>query len=191
MELQGQQGRVIEIDRLHPHCGCQEFSISKHSPGALTAGEVLLRIVISPQHVKKGKPKAAVLSHAETQGLSVFRDNFASDAEILHVATQLVNGARQNQPNPEKVGVFGVISMTVGAIRSLVGPNESEPGFCVYDTGKIDIPSHAEAFQRMNGVPEGVPGQRRTALFTLVQSGFVPVTSFRNGLLSNLAPSVI
>ena len=50
------------------------------------------------------------------------------------------------------------------------------------------IPSHAEAFQRVNDVEDGLREERRRLLYAAVKSEFVSVDKFRNGLLSDLAP---
>ncbi len=181
--------RVSEIDRLHPNCGCQSTSVSQFSPGVVSDDEVLIRLVIAPIHGTSA-PKPAALQTAETHGLSVFRKKYVSDTELRKRAEELVSNAREGRPkSPESAGLMSVIEMYAGIIRSCSVPVESTPSFCVYDTAEHDIPSHAEAFQRMHDVQIAIKSLRRTALFNLVKSGFVPVSEYRQGLLADLAPS--
>ena len=132
-------------------------------------------------------PKAASLSHAESQGLSIFRDGHASNREILENAEQLVIRARQNNPN-QKVGVFGVLLIPCQVIRTHVGQGEDDPCYCVYDTAEKDKLAHGEAFQRIAGVDKSIQDARRNALFEKLRVTFVPVAQFRDGFLAHLAP---
>jgi len=126
-------------------------------------------------------------------GMSVFRDGLASDDEILTAAKQLVHNARaaalrQGKNKDKNVGVFGVLRMSCGEIRSFRLAGEPDPSYCVYDTATRAAPAHADAFQRIaNGRPEVVDA-RRNALFECLKAGFVSVDQFRGGLLKSLAP---
>jgi hypothetical protein len=147
---------------------------------------VLIRILVAPQHMKKGLPKAAALSDAERNGLSMFREAEATDDQIRAVAETLVNRAREK--NTAKAGVFGVLRIRCGDIRRCIAPPENEPGYCVYDTALLETPSHAEAFQRVHNCELPIQDLRRNALFAKVESTFVRVQDFRQGLLADLAP---
>jgi hypothetical protein len=149
---------------------------------------MLVRILVAPQHKdrKTGLPRSAALTHAETIGLSVLREERATGGEIPSVAERLVANARMN--GSKKAGVFGVLRINCNAIRTFCWDAESNPTYCVYDTALQVVPSHSDAFQRVAGVPDGVPDARRNALFERVKAGFVPVADFRGGLLRDLAP---
>lgn len=148
---------------------------------------MLIRLLVAPQHMNsKRGPRAAALSAAETGGLSVFREDQASDEEIRSVAEDLVKRARASQG--DRAGIFGVLLMSCLSIRETKADDESNPAYCVYDTALKEKPSHAEAFQRVHGAEDALREARRRALFTSVEFGFVPVESFRKGLLSDLAP---
>src|SRR6516164_10296220 len=86
--------RVLAVDQRHPECSCERVSVSEYSTGPLVETEVLLRLLVAPQHAKKGKPRAAALADAERNGLSTFREDQASDQEILQTAEALVARAR-------------------------------------------------------------------------------------------------
>ncbi len=174
------------IDQKEGRCRCQVVSVSAHSPGCVVGAEVLVRIVVAPQHVTKtGGPRSAALTDAERGGLSMFREHQASDLEIRSTAINLVAAARA--ANNEKAGVQGVLRIVCDTIRECTA-DEAEPVYCVYDTALPEIKSHVEAFQRVSQCPLEVQAARRQKLFTLVKATFVSASEFRDGLLADLAP---
>ena len=180
--------RALQLDTGHPSCQCEAFSVSEHSSGVVDDTEILVRILVAPQHMdKKGLPRAAALSDAERSGLSVFREKQATDEDIRKVARGLVERARL--ANPGRAGVFGVLRMLCRTIRGCQIGGEGKRCYCVYDTARKDINSHAEAFQCIAGVPDEVRDERRRKLFSEVRTAFIPVEEFRDGLLRDLAPS--
>lgn len=177
----------MRLDLAQPNCRCQGFSVSDYSAGPVEDDEILARILVSPQHMgSKGKPRAAALTDAERNGLSLFRDDRAKDHEIRKVAEGLVEKARLW--SPEKAGVFGVLMIRGGIVRSCRRDTEDMPCYCLYDTALVDSTGHAEVYQRVAGVEDAVRDDRRKHLFGLVKDSFVPVAEFRNGLLLDLAP---
>lgn len=165
------------------------ISVSEHSPGCVEDGEVLIRILVAPQHRAKGKaprPRSSALTDAERNGLSVLREGLASDLEILSVARELVGRARASQG--AKAGVFGVLRFGCNMVRSFCCHPENYPCYCVYDTALKERQSHAEAFQCVSGVDDAIRDARRGQLFDRVKAGFVSVDEFRGGLLKELAP---
>ncbi|MFG1433191.1 hypothetical protein V5F44_19380 [Xanthobacter sp. V2C-8] len=162
--------------------------MSEFSPGPVGSDELLIRIIVAPQHIhpKKKTPKAGALADAERGGLSIFRNDQATNEEIRRVAEALVNRARKI--HGEKAGVFGVIMMSCKVVRECRAENEVDPSFCVYDTGLSDMTSHSEAFQRIHNADDALREARRCALFNAVKDNFLDVFSFRDGLLSDLAP---
>ena len=183
----------MRLDAQEPGCRCEGGSISDHSPGRVNDGETLVRILVAPTHFDKktGLPKATALSHAETIGLSVFREQHATNDEIFNTAKKLIENFKSRQTNEKqlkKIGVFGVIRLDCNTIRSFIRSDETEPCYCVYDTALAIAPSHADAFQRIADTADGIPDARRNALFDKVKAGFVPVDQFRDGLLKDLAP---
>jgi hypothetical protein len=164
--------------------------VSEHSAGPVQDNEILIRVLISPQHMhkKRVEPLPASISSAELSGLSVFREAQATDAHIRRVAEDLVSIAKQN--GNEKAGVFGVLRFLCGVPRHLIVPPEALPGYGVYDTGLRINPSHSEIFQRMHGTMDDLRLMRRTSLFTMIKPTFLSVNAFRNGLLNDLAPPI-
>jgi hypothetical protein len=187
-EANPSSSRAAKIDEAQPVCRCQNYSVSEFSSGPVGSDEVLIRVLVAPQHMdkKKGLPKAAALSDAERSGLSVFREHQATDDEIRRVAEGLVKTARAAQG--DKAGVFGVLRMPCATVRACRAEAEDTPAYCVYDTAEKHIPSHAETFQRVHGVDDGLRDERRKLLYAAVKSEFVAVDKFRNGLLADLAP---
>lgn len=182
--------RARVLDEAQPFCRCQEVSVSPHSKGFVTSEEVLVRLLVAPQHMRKDKtPKPAALSDAERGGLSMFREADATNEEIRAAAVGLVERARKSQG--DKAGVFGVLRIICKTIRECAGEGEADPAYCVYDTADAEAPSHAEAFQRVAGIQDDLRDDRRRKLYSLVKDGFEPVHTFRDGLLKDLAPGSI
>jgi hypothetical protein len=184
------RSRASILDSERPNCRCEKASVSPHSPGRIEESEILVRILVAPQHIrpKTGRPRAAALSDAETHGLSLIRERTATDEEIRATAEMLV--ARARQANGDKAGVFGVLRMTCSTVRGFRYAQEIEQCYCIYDTALPEQRSHAESFQRVAGAEDGISAQRRERLFDQLQETFVPVQDFRDGLLSDLAPGV-
>jgi len=181
-------GRSQRLDAAQPCCRCEDASVSPHSPGCVGHGECLIRVLVAPQHVdKKGRPRAAALADAETHGLSLFRAGHIDDDLLRTVAERLVERARAAQG--AKAGVVGVLVMSCETIRKPRDEVDTGPCYCVYDTALKENHAHAEAFQRVNGIPDELRDGRRRLLFQAVRSDFVPVTIFRGGILSYLAPA--
>jgi hypothetical protein len=179
--------RASYIDERQPRCRCEDDSVSEYSAGPVADDEILIRIVVAPQHVnRKKQPKAGALTEAERSGLSLLRET-ASDAEVFAAAALLVRRAREK--NGPEAGVFGVFNILCRTIRSIRQEIEQRGSYCVYDTAYSDSPSHAEAFQRTAGVDAALCDERRTVLFNAIQSAFIPVSEFRSGLLLQLAAS--
>jgi hypothetical protein len=190
LESEEYKERARRLDEQEPGCRCQLVQVSKHSPGQVENTEVLVRILVAPQHMRRktGRPRSAALTDAERGGLSVFREERATDAEIRKVAEDLVFSARARQG--KGAGVFGVLKMECVKVRNFCRDTEKEPCYCVYDSALERLPSHAEAFQRIAGVEDAIREDRRNTLFELIKAGFVPVDEFRDGLLKDLAPGL-
>lgn len=177
-----------KIDALSPKCACQTSTVSDYSRGPIENDEYLIRLVIAPQHynTKKKVVKDVVLSHAETCGMSVFRDD-APDTEIMLVADQLVQSAKDK--GNSSAGLIGVLRFKCADVRQFIPQDEQIPAYCIYDTAKKELPSHGDTFQRINGFDKNCHDIRRKALFALIGSTFVPTAEFRGGAFLRLAPS--
>lgn len=185
--MQFSDDRAVIIDRRHPDCACEAGSVSAISPEAVADGEILIRLLVAPQHIDgAGQPQATSLRDAELSGLSLLREDQATDDEIRSTAEQLVTNARR--ANNLKAGVIGVLRMQTATVRSSRAPEEARGGFCIYDAAEASRPSHAEAFQRMAGTGKPLARARRHVLFENVKASFLPVDTFRGGLLKHLGP---
>ena len=181
------KSRALRLDEEQPNCTCQSISVSPFSRGPVEADEILIRLLVAPQHAhRKGGAKAAALTDAERNGLSLFREADVTDAQLCEVAESLV--ARARARGNSKAGVFGVLRIACKTIRNCQIELETAPCYCVYDTGMCELPSHAEAFQRVAATAAELVDARRNQLFSLIRQTFVPVQDFRNRLLVHLAP---
>jgi len=185
--LEGGADRARRLDQARPNCQCEKHSVSHHSSGVVASSEILIRVLVAPQHMAgRSRPRAAALTDAERTGLSVLREGTATDEEIRSVAEGLV--ARARRSNGDKAGVFGVLKMECGVVRGVAAESDATSAYCVYDTALLELGSHAEIFQRVHDVEAPVHEERRKKLFDVVRPTFVSVADFRNGLLADLAP---
>jgi len=183
--------RVREVDFARAQCACEREVVSAHSPGQVADSEILIRILVAPQHMAKGKvrPRASSLADAEFRGLSIFREKYTSKVRIRKIAEDLVRRAKV--ANGEKAGVFGVLRIECSIVRASKIDLDIFRGYCVYDTALNDDPSHAEIFQRVSDGDESLWGDRRRLLFESIKNTFVSVEDFEGGLLRDLAPTVL
>lgn len=186
--------RAEWLDRKEPECRCQRISVSERSPGAVHDAETLIRIAIDPDHFfrKTGLLKPSILIHAETRGMSIFREERATNDEIRTAAERLVANARafarQRRKSEKNIGVGGLLRMKCADIRTFCWEHETDPCYCVYDNASRNNPAHAAAFQRIANVALAVRDARRNALFERVKAALITVDEFRDGLLKDLAP---
>lgn len=171
------------MDQKVPACGCEACEFS--TIGSVQPGEVLIRLVLSPRHYKKGRLKSAVLSHAEDMGLSAFRDGHTADADLLATATSLVGRARVVDA---KAGLVGVLLMKASDVKSERAEEAGAVVYCIYDYPDMDIDAHAEVYQTVAEATDDLKQARKEWLFTKVVSTFVNADDFRGGLLSGLKP---
>lgn len=183
----GARSRAARLDEARPDCQCQVHSVSEFSSGPVDENEVLIRLLVSPQHMHRKTllPRASALTDAERSGLSTFREKQATREQIRGVAEALVMRARSRD---QKAGIFGVLRLNCGVVRAFRGDSDPIGSYCVYDTGLRETPSHAEIFQRVAGADDALIDERRNKLFAAVKTEFVPVSKFEDGLLLDLAP---
>jgi hypothetical protein len=145
---------ALWLDQEQPLCRCQRISVSDHSPGPVEDAETLVRIVVVPYHFnrKTGSLKPSVLTHAESIGMSVFREERANNDEIRATAMTLVQNARAAMA-AKPAGVLGLLRINCEAIRTFCWEAETDPCYCVCDTARADAPAHADAFQRVAMCP--------------------------------------
>lgn len=173
-----------------PQGACEQFSVGQGSPGPIGSGEVLLRIVTSPRDFDpvKGEFTEAPFKKVYSNGLSVLR-SIATDQD----ATELTEDGMWRQADKPEKQVWGVLSASVDAVRSISAADCSR-AFGVYDQTvprpdpeKQPIPTHAGVFLRVPAPkePNRKMVQRDFAgkLKELFESGQISLDAFRNGLL--------
>lgn len=177
---------AADIDEAHPRCECEGCSLSRLGP--VQSSELLIRFVLSPMHIneKSGAIKATSISHAQTTGLSTFRDGYVSDTELVKSAEYLVDKLRARNP---KHGLYGVLLFPASLPKDPRTEENGKTVYCIYDTPHLDVESHAEIFQTVNDTPNEIQELRRHWLFDRIKGTFVNVSQFRGGILSHLAPT--
>jgi hypothetical protein len=117
-------------------CGCENFSLSDHSPGRVDDSELLDLIISDPQSIQDGKlPHPSALVQIDRAGLSVLRDRAANE-EFEQTIRELKDRAEMN--GKERF-FHGICSIRTAGIRG-----DAENRFlCVYDTALRTKPNHA------------------------------------------------
>lgn len=169
---------AAQLDEIAPWCACEACAASDFGP--VKIDEQLIRFIVPPSHWDKAKarPKAAALSHAQTSGMSVFREKFVTDQELMINAAALVDRRREADPTH---GLMGILVFSAEKVKRLFG--EARSPYCIYDTALPLLPSHSDIFQRVHAANDDEQLIRRRALFSAVQDGFVKLSDFRQGLL--------
>jgi hypothetical protein len=117
-------------------CGCENYSISDHSPGPVADNELLHFVVSDPKALLNGSLNPTIMMQIDFGGLSTLRDA-ASNDEFDITIKQLKN--RANSADAEWY-FFGVCTFSVSTIRH----ENNERFLCVFDTGLPDKPNHAD-----------------------------------------------
>ena len=186
-------GKARHVDAsLDEACACEAGSLSEHSPGVVAEEEYLLRIVVDPCQVtdKDGtpRPRSTIFSEAMTCGASCLRERHA-DADQLDVTVRELLDARPRDPAGKARGVFGVIRFPAHLARGIVEPDPPAPDaqrrFCVYDTARPDVTSHADVMFTADRQPGRSKQEKfRERLYKAAVGGFVPVEAFMGGILT-------
>lgn len=123
------------------------------------------------------------LTHAETSGLSVYREDFASDEEMERAAAELLGSRRDEDPG---AGIHGVLVFHAGAIKAPWLPVDGRSAYCFAGTPLLGRPSHIDAFMRM-GVAGNDKAPTRRHAYDLVALGFQKLSDYRGGILQKFA----
>lgn len=135
----GHDNRVDLISDVGPECACEQFSLSEHSPGPVTDGETIIRMVCVPMHVHRKKPELtpSFFSHVFSKGMSAQRLEKATDAELAEWVNKFLSA------NDERVWL-GYVSASCEALRGSRIEADDQRLFCVYDAALPDNVSHIE-----------------------------------------------
>ncbi|MDR7118397.1 hypothetical protein [Caulobacter sp. BE254] len=174
--------RADGIDSQRPQCRCEEFV--RTALGAVDPNELLLRFIVAPQHFneKKQQVRHQALSHAESVGMSTFRDAHTTDEQIVNMATIVIENAKRSNVKAAFKGV-----LTFRAARPKVErPDEGCAVYCIYDSPHHGVDGHAEIFQRVHGASEDLKQMRRMWLFETIDADLIAPEQFRGGILSHL-----
>ena len=184
------------VDKIHPECSCEKFSVGKGSPGPVADEEHLVRLVASPRdfcpdrRILLEQPFRKVYQN----GLSVCR-SLASDDDF---AALTVEALTHEDGKPLRT-LVNVSEVKAGDIRNMMNEHGAKP-FCIYDqtvsrldADQVPIPTHASIFQRLPA-PGSVTRRERERLQRDLAGklrdkfieGACDIGAFRGGLLSAL-----
>ena len=182
--LSGLSGVPLQnaVDEQFPNGECEIVNVSEHSPGPVGAHEALVRLIFNPIHVDgSGQVVSVAFNDAWTSDLSVFRDEMASDQEILHAIEQIKMTGLQKNP-PRERHVVQVRSARTVAVRKEILPKSQTQAFRVYDTAEADKPHHASVFLTKAARDELTEKSTRKRLFELFST---VANNYRGGRFIN------
>lgn len=180
--------RAERVDTAAPGCTCENVQLDARSPGRVGEGEVLARLIVAPKDLVEdgSRLKSDTLSSAESMGLSVLRDAFASDQEVLATAREIVARAAERSGKPAYV--HGIVLAPCELYRRrgwLPGVGQL---YCVYDTPNATTRAHSDVLAALRSFPTRNSHQRaRKNLLDVLEPLVVQVETYRRGLLVPLA----
>lgn len=124
---------------------CEQCSVSEHSPGPVENDEILTKLIVDPIHFDNGIVSPAAFTDAYTLDLSLFRENYAGDAE-LQLAINQIKATGQKKDPIQKRQIVAVMHASAAAVRQLQLEEPNERMCLVYDTAEADKPAHASIF---------------------------------------------
>lgn len=146
--------RARAIDAACPECQCEAHQVSEHTPKPVAPEEVLVRLVLDPDHIQydNGKPrlKSSFFSDASSVGSSCLRKGLAHADEYKKTITAILDRAPTDRDGkPRKL--YGIVQVPVAEIKKIQHKFELEDksietaiAFCVYATGEADRPHHSD-----------------------------------------------
>jgi len=135
------------VEKGFPNGECEAVSISEHSPGPVSEAETLVRLVFHPIHVDEstGRILSVAFTDAWRSDLSVFRDERATDTELIFAIDQMKQTGASKTPQQKRY-VAAVMLAGTGAVRAQFLQGTSNSVFRVYNTAEAAKPHHASIF---------------------------------------------
>ena len=175
----------IELQQAVENCfadgECELVTVSAHSPGPVNDEEKLVRLVFHPIHVNEttGEILPMAFMDAWKSDLSVFRDDRASDGELLLAIEQMKATGLQKSP-PQQRTVAAAMAARTRNIRFHTLEKCGTRAFRVYDTAESSKPHHASVFLTKAARAELTEKTTRKRLFELFSS----VKHYREGRIA-------
>lgn len=142
--------------RFFPGCECERHKVSRHSPGVVKCGEMLLRLAI-PGHVGVNQAtgvrafKQEALRGVDALGLSVIRLGHASESLVKSKAAEFA----ENKGVFSSEVLFGI--SRCADIRSIC--EDGRQVYSIIDSATQNDPTHAD-IHRDFAFPPGTKDQR-------------------------------
>ena len=169
--------RVGEINAIAKDCICENYRMSRFSPGVVKEKEKLARFVFCPMHRgKNGKWKPAIFSQVSTTGCSIQREDLAGIREIGELVT-----SRLTKNHQDSWG--GVLLADCSAVRAISIDETRARAVCVFGTAEEFNPAHAEMCQTHHVTDEDGPELRRYLFAAFGEGNPVKPADYRQGAL--------
>lgn len=153
----------------------EKMSASRYSPGPIQDAESVIRLVINPIHVDlvDGSIRPSLLSDIKDKGGSINRLAHTTREAAISAgeAWQQQKNAAAAPTSPPR-SVYGTITLSVEKVRGIL-TGSGQRAFAVFDTAKIDDPSHGDVFLVQRGTTQEFRSAR-LQLFDLATSAFQP-----------------
>lgn len=177
--------RIPLINSAAPDCHCENYRMSRYSPGVIESVEQLTLYIFHPlqQLDRNGKIKSNAFSHAHKKGRSIQRDTVASSPELVKFVSDFLE-------NDSKRIWKGVVLSKCEDVRKIKPEGSLNRSACVYDTAEKENPAHGEIGQTQHVMSEEDLVELRHALLTAFGGGVVTSpTKYRNGAIWNELPN--
>ena len=143
------QGKALqdEVYIHYPDGDCEGQAVSSYSPGRVEDAELLTRLIIHPIHydTQTGIVSPLAFNDATTIDLSVFREKFATDAEI-QMAINEVRATGCTRIPPQDRVITLIMQAEASEIRASIFEDDGTRMCRIYDTGEPSKPAHASVF---------------------------------------------
>jgi hypothetical protein len=140
------------IDEVSPECVFEDHQVSDYSADPVDSNEVLVRLVMDPSHIHDDgsgiRLKSSFFNVAATAGASCLRHGRATEQEYQTTA-RMILAENPTTPDGQPRKVYGIVMIPVKRLRELrivldQETRENIRAFCVYATGSVDRPNHAD-----------------------------------------------
>ena len=159
-----------------PHLDEQTSAAPGISPGIVRDNEIVLRELLSPDHIEKGliTPAAVELKELQQTGASVHRAKHAVAEEVRASVARRLEARRSQDPN--RPCEARISAPTAGQIRGIRIEKTGEQIFVVIDTAEFGNPSHASIYRRNPEMQKSRLRKLRTdLLLPVLQENLMPV----------------
>lgn len=168
------------INAAAPACACENYRMSRHSPGRIVNEESLVRFVFNPVHLtKQNKIKPSFFSHVHNRGCSIQRADKLKLEEALSLVTRFL------EVREDRVWI-GALNGKCADVRQTTTLSQLHRACAVYDSAERQNPAHAELCQTEFVIDEADEAQLRFELMRIFGNNeIIPPSQILEGAIWN------